>query len=132
MFSGSGILDWDLHMSEQKKGPSGPDLTRGIPAGTLRKNRQILGHVGDANVLVVQVGDDVFAVGANCTHYKGPLAEGLVVGDTVRCPWHHACFNLRTGVPVRGPALDPIACWRVDRDGDRIVVKEKLSPAPAT
>jgi NADPH-dependent 2,4-dienoyl-CoA reductase/sulfur reductase-like enzyme/nitrite reductase/ring-hydroxylating ferredoxin subunit len=118
-------------MSEQKKGPAGPDLTRGIPAGALRKNHQVLGHVGDANVLVVQVGEEVFAVGANCTHYKGPLAEGLVVGDTVRCPWHHACFNLRTGVPVRGPALDPIACWRVDRDGDRIVVTEKLSPAPA-
>jgi len=117
-------------MSGDKKGPSGPDLTRGVPASRLRAEHQILGHVGDADVLVVQVGDDVLAVGANCTHYRGPLAEGLVVGDTVRCPWHHACFNLRTGVPVRGPALDPIACWRVDRDGDRIVVAEKL-PARA-
>src|SRR6185503_19915605 len=84
-------------------------------------------------VLLVQLSEEVVAVGARCTHYKGPLAEGLVVGETVRCPWHHACFSLRTGEPVRAPALDPIDCWRVDRDGDRLMVREKLpaKSAPA-
>ena len=62
-----------------------------------------------------------------------PLAEGLLVGDTVRCPLHHACFSLRTGEAVRAPALNPIACWRVDREGDRVFVREKLAgqPTPA-
>ena len=113
-------------MSEQKKAPSGPDLTAGVSADALRQEGQILGHVGKDDVLVVQVGHEIFAVGARCTHYRGPLAEGLVVGDTVRCPWHHACFSLRTGEHLRAPALDPIACWRVEQAGDRVVVKEKL------
>ena len=118
-------------MAEQKKAPAGPDLTKGIPATDLRASGHLAGHVGDAEVLLVQLGSDVVAVGARCTHYKGPLAEGLVVGDTVRCPWHHACFNLRTGEPVRAPALDPIECWRVERNGDRLIVREKLPAAAA-
>ena len=113
-------------MAEHQQAPAGPDLTKGVPASDLRTSGHLAGHVGDKEVLLVQLGTDVVAVGARCTHYKGPLAEGLVVGETVRCPWHHACFSLRTGEPVRAPALDPIDCWRVERDGDRLIVREKL------
>jgi NADPH-dependent 2,4-dienoyl-CoA reductase/sulfur reductase-like enzyme/nitrite reductase/ring-hydroxylating ferredoxin subunit len=118
-------------MAQHGSKPAGPDLTQGVSARDLRAQGHIAGHVGDAEVLVVQLGDDVVAVGARCTHYKGPLAEGLIVGDTVRCPWHHACFDLRTGEAVRAPALDAIACWRVERDADRIVVREKLPESGA-
>jgi nitrite reductase/ring-hydroxylating ferredoxin subunit len=114
---------------DKPKAPSGPDLTAGVPLARLQSDGHLLGHVGDEDVLVARVNDELFAVGARCTHYRGPLAEGLIVGDTVRCPWHHTCFSLRTGEAVRPPALDPIVCWRVQVDGDRFVVKEKI-PAP--
>jgi NADPH-dependent 2,4-dienoyl-CoA reductase/sulfur reductase-like enzyme/nitrite reductase/ring-hydroxylating ferredoxin subunit len=109
---------------------SGPDLAQGIALADLADGGQLLGHAGGEPVLVVRRGEEIFAVGATCTHYGGPLAEGLVVGDTVRCPWHHACFSLRTGEAVRAPALNPVACYRVERAGDRIFVREKVEPAP--
>ena len=118
-------------MSESRT-PTGPDLGAGIAAGSLSDGGMIAGHVGDEDILLVRRGDEMFAVGAYCTHYHGSLADGLVVGDTVRCPLHHACFNLRTGAVLRAPALDPIACYRVERQGDTVFVREKMgSPAPA-
>ncbi len=111
-------------MAEQ---PPKRDLRQGVSFATLREGEMLLGHVDDEDVLLARDGAEVFAVGAHCTHYHGPLAEGILVDGTVRCPWHHACFNLRSGEAVRPPALDPIACWRVERDGNRIVVREKLA-----
>ena len=108
--------------------PSGPDLAQGIPLADIGDGAMVLGHVGDDAVLVARRGSDVFAVGATCTHWGGPLAEGLMVDDTVRCPWHHACFSLRTGEALRAPALDPIACWSVEvRDG-RAYLGRKMEP----
>ena len=111
-------------MAQEQNTPQGPDLSHGI-AITDFVDGKLLGHVGNEEVLLVQSGDDILAVSAHCTHYHGPLAEGLVTGESVRCPWHHACFDLRTGEAERAPALSPIACWKVERRAGRIVVKEK-------
>jgi nitrite reductase/ring-hydroxylating ferredoxin subunit len=75
----------------------------------------ILGQAAGEAVVLARAGGALFAIGAECTHYHGPLAEGMLVADTVRCPWHHAGFSLRTGEALRAPALDPVACWRVDQ-----------------
>ncbi len=107
------------------------DLTKGVAASSLGDGAMILGRVGDAEVVLARSGDDFFAVRAQCTHYRGPLVEGIIVDGTVRCPLHHACFSLRTGEALRAPALDPLVCWRVDREGDRIFVREKLDPQPS-
>jgi len=112
-------------MAQDQATPSGPDLTQGVALTELPDGGKLLGHVGDEQVLLVRRGADVFAVAASCAHYGGPLAEGLVVGDTVRCPWHHACFDLRTGEALHAPALSPIACWSVEQRGDKAFVGKK-------
>ncbi|MBR8277699.1 FAD-dependent oxidoreductase [Burkholderia cenocepacia] len=110
---------------------SRPDLTQGIALDDLADGAMIEGHVGDAAVLLVRRADELFAVGAQCPHYGGPLAEGLLVGDTIRCPWHHAAFCLRTGEMERAPALDGLPCWRVERrDGRAVVVDARPAAAP--
>jgi NADPH-dependent 2,4-dienoyl-CoA reductase/sulfur reductase-like enzyme/nitrite reductase/ring-hydroxylating ferredoxin subunit len=116
-------------MAEEQAQPTGPDLTLGVPASELPDGAKLAGHVGEEPVLLVCRGANVFAVGAQCTHYNGPLAEGLIVEDTVRCPWHHACFDLRTGEALRAPALSPISTWRVEtRDGKIFVGEKNVQP----
>ena len=117
-------------MADEKTPPAGPDLTKGIAPSEFT-GETLLGHVGDEDVVLVRAGPDVFAIDAHCSHYHGPLAEGLVVGESIRCPWHHACFDLRTGEAARAPALSPIGVWQVEREGGRIFVKQKRAqPKP--
>jgi NADPH-dependent 2,4-dienoyl-CoA reductase/sulfur reductase-like enzyme/nitrite reductase/ring-hydroxylating ferredoxin subunit len=111
-------------VSEEQVSPPGPDLTRGV-AATEFADGKLLGHVGDDAVLLVRIGEDVFAIDAHCSHYHGPLAEGLVVGDTIRCPWHHACFNLRSGEAACAPATFPLNVWKVEREEGKLFVREK-------
>ena len=113
------------------KPPPGPDLTAGVSFESLTENLPLLGHVDGDPVILVRAGQEVFAVGATCTHYGGPLAEGLVVDGTVRCPWHHACFNLRTGQAKGAPALSPVACYAVDRKEGRVKVSARKRALPA-
>ena len=115
-------------MTQDEAKSTGPDLTQGIPLLQIPFSG-IVGHVGDEQVLLVRTGTDVFAVGAHCTHYHGPLGDGLVVDDTVRCPWHHACFDLRTGEAIAAPAFDALARWEVERRGETIFVQRKKEGA---
>ena len=101
-------------MSEEKTKLSGPDLTQGVELSTIPDGTMLLGHAQGEPVLLARRGDEVFAIGAICTHYGAPLEQGLLDGDTVRCQWHHACFSLRTGEALRAPALDPVSHWRVE------------------
>jgi NADPH-dependent 2,4-dienoyl-CoA reductase/sulfur reductase-like enzyme/nitrite reductase/ring-hydroxylating ferredoxin subunit len=113
-------------MAEQSQ-PSGPDLTLGILVSDLADGEMLQGHVAGEAVLVARHDEEYFAISAACTHYGGPLAEGLMVGETVRCPWHHACFNLRTGEVLRPPALQPVSCWKIERRDGRLFVRQKAA-----
>lgn len=115
-------------MAEEQPEPTGPDLTEGVALAKIADGGMLVGHVGADEVLLIRRRGDVFAVSAHCSHYHGPLAEGLVVGDTVRCPWHHACFSLRTGEALGPPALSAIDCWSVEARDGKIFVREKSTP----
>ena len=106
-----------------------PDLRAGIAATSLAESIPFLGRVEDEAVVLVRRGAEVAAIGATCTHWGGPLAEGLVVGDTIRCPWHHACFSLRTGEALCAPALNPVPAYHVaQRDGSVFVTGKQATP----
>jgi NADPH-dependent 2,4-dienoyl-CoA reductase/sulfur reductase-like enzyme/nitrite reductase/ring-hydroxylating ferredoxin subunit len=110
-----------------------PDFKNGFPAKDIPDGGMVAGQLDGEDVMLARRGDEYFAVAAFCTHYHGPLADGLMVGDTVRCPWHHACFSLRTGEALRAPALDPINCWRTEKVNDKVFLREKLDgPKPDT
>lgn len=113
--------------AEQSKS-RGPDLAQGVPSSDLSDGSMLSGHVGNEAVLLARSGNEFFAIGSTCSHYGGPLAEGLMVDDTVRCPWHHACFSLRTGEAVKAPAFNPVSCWRVENRDGKVFVGKKIEP----
>ena len=127
-------------MSDGKSKLTGPDLSDGIGLSTIRDGTMLLGHAQGEPVLLARRGDEVFAIGAICTHYGAPLEQGLLVGETVRCQWHHAYFSLRNGEALRAPALDPVSRWRVEvvhdvarqftmnEAAETVFVQEKLEP----
>ena len=78
--------------------------------------------IGDTRVLLARVDGRYHAVSAVCTHYGGPLAEGVLCGTKVMCPWHHAVFNVVNGDMVEPPALDALTCYDVRVEGERVLV----------
>ena len=117
-------------MSDSPARQPGPDLAHGLPSEAIADGKMLVGHVGEDPVLLAHRGGEYFAIGAECTHYHGALADGLMVGETVRCPLHHACFSLRTGEAIGAPAFDPVACWSVEVRSNKVFVLGKVE-APA-
>jgi NADPH-dependent 2,4-dienoyl-CoA reductase/sulfur reductase-like enzyme/nitrite reductase/ring-hydroxylating ferredoxin subunit len=124
------VVNPENEMSGPGNETTGPDLTQGVTVADLADGKMLAGHVGGDAVLLARRGDEFLAIGAHCTHYGGPLAEGLMVDETVRCPWHHACFSLRTGEALHAPALSPVSCWSTEvRDG-KVLVLGKIDTGP--
>lgn len=122
-------------MATAQNSETAPDLLNdGVALEEIADGGMLLGQADGDKVLLARLGHEVFAVGAKCTHYDGPLHKGLIVGHTVRCPWHHACFDLRTGEALRAPALKPIARWQVEQRDGRVFVtgKQKLAALEPT
>jgi NADPH-dependent 2,4-dienoyl-CoA reductase/sulfur reductase-like enzyme/nitrite reductase/ring-hydroxylating ferredoxin subunit len=117
-------------MTDEANDLQGPDLANGIALSGLKENVPLLGHAGGEQMVLVRQGASFFAVAHQCTHYHGPLAEGVAADGTLRCPWHHACFDLRTGEALRAPAIDPLDTWEVtERDGKIFVGAKRAAAA---
>ena len=108
---------------------AGPDLEAGISVELVPDGGMLAGHARGKPVVLARRGDEWFAIGSVCSHYSGPLPEGLMLGDTVRCPWHHACFSLRTGESIRPPGLNDVACWQVEQRVGKVYVTGKAPKA---
>jgi NADPH-dependent 2,4-dienoyl-CoA reductase/sulfur reductase-like enzyme/nitrite reductase/ring-hydroxylating ferredoxin subunit len=73
-------------------------------------------------VLLARVNGNYHAVAAHCTHYGAPLVDGVINGDRIVCPWHHACFNAITGDVEEPPALDSLPCFPVRVGNGKVFV----------
>src|SRR5205814_124138 len=104
----------------------GPDFEKGCEVDKVADGEMLVGHAFGEAILVARRRAEVFAIGATCTHYGGPLSKGLMVDCTVRCPWHHARFDLRTGEAIAAPALNNVACYKIDKRGEQFFVTGKV------
>lgn len=117
-------------MAEASSELEGSDFEKGFNIDDVADGKMLLGHAFGEAVLVARRGNELFAIGATCTHYGGPLAKGLMVDCTVRCPWHHARFDLRTGEAIAAPALNDVACYKIDKHGEQFFVTGKIDEKP--
>jgi apoptosis-inducing factor 3 len=118
-------------MAEASSDFEGPDFEKDCEIDRVPDGGMLLGHAFDEAIIVARQDHQLFAIGATCTHYGGPLAKGLMVNCTVRCPWHHARFDLRTGEAIGAPALSDTSCWKIEKRGERFFVTGKIGKKPA-
>jgi NADPH-dependent 2,4-dienoyl-CoA reductase/sulfur reductase-like enzyme/nitrite reductase/ring-hydroxylating ferredoxin subunit len=119
-----------IFMAESSNELEGSDFEKGFNIDDVADGKMLLGRAFGEAVLVARRGDEFFAIGATCTHYGGPLAKGLMVDCTVRCPWHHARFDLRTGEAIAAPALNNVACYKIEKRGKQFLVTGKIDEKP--
>jgi apoptosis-inducing factor 3 len=118
-------------MADDSSQLTGADFQKsGLRIEDIADGAMVQGHAFGEAVLIARRGDEFFSIGAKCTHYGGPLAEGLMVDCTVRCPWHHANFDLRTGEALAAPALSDVSCWEIEKRDDRVYVTGKIDKKP--
>jgi apoptosis-inducing factor 3 len=84
--------------------------------------------VGETKVLVVRLKGRFYAIGAECTHYGGPLIDGALSGHRVVCPWHQAVFDVMTGNLEEPPALDAQPCYKVRVEDGDVILKVPDTP----
>jgi len=118
-------------MAEASSELEGPDFEEGYEIDRVPDGGMLLGHGFDEAILVAREGPQLCAIGEDCTHYGGPLAVGAMVDCIVRCPWHHACFDLRTGEAIAAPALTDVSCWKIEMRANRFFVTGKIDKKPS-
>jgi NADPH-dependent 2,4-dienoyl-CoA reductase/sulfur reductase-like enzyme/nitrite reductase/ring-hydroxylating ferredoxin subunit len=99
------------------------DWVQAAAEADLAEGRMVEVTVGDRQVLLARVGDRIHACAAECPHYKGHLARGVLSGHTVTCPSHNARFDLRDGRLLSPPALNDLAVHEVKVERGKVWVR---------
>lgn len=99
-----------------------PDFKKVASANDIPAGEMLVVEVDGEEVAIANVGGEFFAFSNSCTHRGGPLADGILTGDVVECPFHAGQFNVRTGAVVAPPPSDPVQTYAVRVDGDDISV----------
>jgi len=81
--------------------------------------------LGDKDVCVARIGEEVFAVADICTHSEASLSEGDISNYKIECWLHGAEFDLRTGEAVTPPPVEALETFEVRRDGDTVTISQK-------
>jgi NADPH-dependent 2,4-dienoyl-CoA reductase/sulfur reductase-like enzyme/nitrite reductase/ring-hydroxylating ferredoxin subunit len=89
----------------------------------LKKGEMRQVSIEDNEILLARVEDGFFATAAHCTHYGAPLEKGILNGETVVCPWHNACFGIKSGKLEEPPALDALPRFTVRVEGEDLIVE---------
>jgi nitrite reductase/ring-hydroxylating ferredoxin subunit/uncharacterized membrane protein len=93
-----------------------------LPMQELPDNKPVRVEAKGRPVLLVRRGEEVYAIGAVCSHYGAPLEEGQLTDGMIQCPWHGSCFALKDGSVRAGPATAPIPIYRVRINKNQIEV----------
>lgn len=104
----------------------GPNFSEGVSVDEFKINNKLLGHFDGAQVLMVKQENKFYAISNSCSHYGGPLSDGLVIGYEAKCPWHHAGFDIRTGEVSCAPGVKAINAYKTEVRGDKVFVTEKM------
>lgn len=88
-----------------------------VPIGAMKSV-----DVDGIEILLCNVGGELFAVHDECTHECFPLSEGTLEGHTVACRLHGARFDVRNGEVLALPAYAPLRTYEVRIEGDDILI----------
>lgn len=81
----------------------------------------------ESKILLIRQNGELSAIGSKCSHYGAPLSTGTLGQGRVRCPWHGACFNIKTGDIEDFPGQDSIPCYKVTVTDGKVNVRAKRS-----
>ncbi|MFM1788766.1 MAG: hypothetical protein RLZZ12_115 [Actinomycetota bacterium] len=100
-------------------------MTNSLQYSDLQPGKPMKISLGNKDVCVVRVNEEVFAVADICSHAEASLSEGEVSGEKIECWLHGAEFDLRTGAALTPPATESLEVFEVKRDGDTVTISER-------
>lgn len=89
----------------------------------LKENRRLVLTLNETEILLLLVGGEPQAVKNYCTHLGKPLDKGRIMAGQLHCPFHGACFDLKSGEALSGPAVTPLTRYTIKVEGDDIFIE---------